>query len=176
MDMLSWIIIVYSAPCVEFHVTAHARLKTAVKSSLYISQTMYKISGPISRVQLQSTIHSREGIAGIQRDLADSEAHASTRGGHLSIWKLDCSASPFQNVFLLCEEKTSLDHHCHPGTFWQLEGATFLEQPQFDRLFWFACQCQMGNNNTSYATDFKIVGVSLLSHSWLAVLLPTLLI
>lgn len=76
----------------------------------------------IGRVQLQfgAPSHGRKGIAGIQSNLADSDAHASTKGGHLPICRLDYSASCFKNVFLVCEEMycASFSHHCHPETFW----------------------------------------------------------
>lgn len=149
MDMLSWIIIIYSASCVEFHITAHARLKTGVKPSLYISQTMQKISVSIGRVQLQfgAPSPSRKGIAGIQSNLADSDAHASTRGGHLSICRLDYSASPFQNAFLLCEETycASFSHHLTLAHFGHWKKPSFLGSLNLPIFFLFACQCQTGN-------------------------------
>lgn len=93
----------------------------------------------IGRVQHQfgAPSHSRKGIAGIQSNPTDRDAHAATRRGQLSICRLDYSASPFQNVFFLCEEIfcASFNHHCHPGTFWQLEEPPSLSSLNLPNFF-----------------------------------------
>lgn len=80
-----------------------------------------------------------------------SNAHASRRGGQLSICRLDHSASPFKNAAFLSEEifPVSFSHHCYPGIIRQREGATFLEQSLF------ACQWQTGSKNTACAMGFR---------------------
>lgn len=93
----------------------------------------------IGRVQhhFGAPSHSRKGIAAIQSNPTDRDARVATRGGQLSICRLDYSASPFQNVFFLCEEIfcVSFNHHCHPGTFWQLEEPPSLSSLNLPNFF-----------------------------------------